>query len=456
MASGVKYGGYEHEFICEVANRFICQICTRVFREPQLAVCCGQHFCESCLNKWFKRQAKESCPHCRAEGGGFHHVINKGLRSEINELKIKCSNRSKGCEWTGELGQLTVHLESEKGCGFVVVACPNKCQPKSVLLRKDLDKHLKYKCYLRQFQCKYCGHKDTYENITGVRSTSRIVLLVCHYSLCPEFPLACPNKCGTNNIKRKDMGGHRSECPQEPVECPFAEAGCNSKLRRHQLDSHLASHQQQHLLLVMGAYKEVMGAYKEMKVAYEEVKDKLRANEVKLTTAVRLLSQRNEADKETVRSILTCSTHLNKLGSSVEVIMRRVSEYNSTGETWYSLPICFESSKIICLGVIVNKVKPDECVCVGVKFCVPQEQMSDHLNLPKDCGRHRMLPPLHYAHFKPCCLQHFLGCYKDITHTREGSSFHLVNDCLTFRIEYTYDDLHILTCTDTCLKVNIV
>ena len=85
--------------------------------------CCGlkckwRHFCESCL---------KYCPHCRTAGKAFSHVINKGLRSEINQLKIICSNHAKGCLWTGELGALKIHLESDKGCGFVEVNCPNRC-----------------------------------------------------------------------------------------------------------------------------------------------------------------------------------------------------------------------------------------------------------------------------------------------------------------------------------------
>ena len=142
-----EYGGYNHEFVGEVADRYNCQICTKVIHEPHLAVCCGQHFCESCLNKWFTRQGKESCPHCRAEGETFHHVINKGLRSEINQLKIKCSHHGEGCKWTGELGELKTHLESENGCGFVTIDCPNNCPAiGQILLRKDLTKHLKSEC----------------------------------------------------------------------------------------------------------------------------------------------------------------------------------------------------------------------------------------------------------------------------------------------------------------------
>ena len=57
----------------------------------------------------------------------FYHVINTGLRSEINQQTVKCINHNEGCEWTGELGEIEYHLESDSGCGFVVVTCPNKC-----------------------------------------------------------------------------------------------------------------------------------------------------------------------------------------------------------------------------------------------------------------------------------------------------------------------------------------
>ena len=113
------YGGYDYEFVCQVAGRLNCQICAKVLREPHLVVCSGQHFCESCLNEWLKKQRKQSCPHCRAQGKAFNHVINKGLRSEINQLRVNCSNRVNGCQWTGELGSLKTHLESEKGCGYI-------------------------------------------------------------------------------------------------------------------------------------------------------------------------------------------------------------------------------------------------------------------------------------------------------------------------------------------------
>ena len=288
-------GGHDSDFVSDVPGRFICQICAKVLREPHLAVCCGQHFCESCLNQWFKQQRKESCPHCRAEGKAFSHVINKGLRSEINQLEVKCSNHGKGCKWTGELGTLKTHLQSDKGCGFVEVQCPNRCSGKVIvrhlfsvqycvksIQRKDLDRHLKTECDLRPYQCEHCGHKDTYHEITGKGCPpAHTVTMVWrkatfHYGKCPEFPLTCPNNCGAGNIKRKNMDSHRSECPQEPVQCPFAEAGCKEHLRRSQLEGHMTSSIQQHLLLVMNDYKKVKERLRVTETKLEELTTKTR------------------------------------------------------------------------------------------------------------------------------------------------------------------------------------
>ena len=169
------YGGYDYEFIGEVSDRLNCNICTKALCDPHLAVCCGQHFCESCPNEWFTGQGKESCPHCRAEGETIHHVIHKGLKSEVNQLKIRCCNLGEGCQWTGELGALKKHLESDNGCNFVVVECPNDCITNNDIMRKDLHEHLTQSCYLRPHQCEFCGLKDTYEAITGYRYHSDIL-----------------------------------------------------------------------------------------------------------------------------------------------------------------------------------------------------------------------------------------------------------------------------------------
>ena len=422
--SSLQCGGYSLEFVGEVSDRFNCQICTKVIREPHLAVCCGKHFCELCLKKWFSKHGRESCPHCRAEGHSFNHVINKGLRSEVNQLKINCRNRSKGCEWTGEVGQLKTHLASDKGCGFEVVKCPNKCYSFRVLMRKDLDDHLKSECQLRQYQCKYCGLTDTYQSITG----ESLFQPQCHYDVCLEFPLACPNECGTSGIKRKDMESHRlNSCTQEPVECPFAEAGCNIKLLRDQLEDHVSSNLQQHLLLVMGAYK--------------QVKDELQDTEARLTTAVQLLKRGKEADKKTIDSIISYPDHLKCKGDSIEVLMPQVHEYHRSGQTWYSRPFYYGAGYKMCLGVKVNKLKFGDCIYVSIKICSLEGGRS---NWPMTCFHREfqfintMQVTADCRRFAMCSQGHpplaGISCAQDLQ--VEGRSFCLVGDCLTFNVMY--------------------
>ena len=273
-----SYGGHNEDFVHEVDHRLVCMVCTKPFREPRITSCCRQNFCESCLKRWMKKNAPQNCcPHCRAEGRRFHHSLNQSLKSEVECLSVKCSNHRRGCGWVGELRQQRRHLESDSGCGYVQVECPNCCQrnwlqklwPGEVnadICRKDLASHLRRECVLRPYSCEHCRHEATYKEITEN-----------HYSVCPEFPLDCPNRCGTTRIKRKNMKSHRSRCPMEPVECPYSEAGCTVNLCRCDFDHHMTSKQQEHLLLIMNGYKEMKKKLESVEKELEETKKQLKA-----------------------------------------------------------------------------------------------------------------------------------------------------------------------------------
>ena len=439
----VQYGGHDYEFVGKVPDRFICQICTKVLRDPHLAVCCGQHFCESCLNKWFTRQGKESCPHCRAEGDGFNHVIHKGLRSEVNQLRIRCSNYGEGCQWTGELGTLKKHLESDTdGCGYVIVCCPNKCAlslDELFMKRKDLGKHLADDCILRPYQCKFCGLKDTYKAIMG----HKLHLLddPGHQVKCPEAPLTCPNKCGSNKIKRKDMEFHRSQCPQETVECPFAEAGCKEKLKRCQLNTHVTSSVQEHVSLIMKDYRETKRELLEVKGT--------------LATAVQLLRQGTKADKEMVDVIIACSVRLEKVNDSVKVSMPKFSEYRHSGKVWHSAPFYYDGYKM-CLAVHANGVGEGAGTHISVALTLLKREYdsAQHQSGPRKCKRlHRYYLVLNKGQqrFNMCRYQplnQYSEAVKELSHnetfcTHEYIVSKLVNDCLTFNIKYN-DECYLL------------
>ena len=162
-------GDYERTFVDKIAAKYHCNICSKVLRDAHLTVCCGQHYCDSCLEQWSDSEAqkeKKTCPHCRKEG--FESVLNKAMIREINKFRVKCSNHKKGCGWVGELGDLEKHIESENGCGYVMVGCnyyghdicSHRCQ------RRSLAEHQR-RCTLRRYKCEHCGEVDTYDAIAG-------------------------------------------------------------------------------------------------------------------------------------------------------------------------------------------------------------------------------------------------------------------------------------------------
>lgn len=237
-------GGYDYKFVEEVPEKYLCNICMKVLQEPQLTDCCGQNYCASCLQTWFAQQRKKQCPQCRQEN--FTHIIYWPLKREINELKIRCSNYEKGCKAVVKLSELGDHLSGNKtaACKYVTVTCTNNyCGVQ--ILRKDLKKHLD-ECPMRKYQCKYCDYEGTYTEIT-----------TNHYDQCTDYPVDCPNKCGVEPIKRKEVPAHKLTCSQEPVECPLSEAGCKAKLVRSELASHMAENSQQHLVDMMEAFTEL-------------------------------------------------------------------------------------------------------------------------------------------------------------------------------------------------------
>ena len=438
--TGAAYGGHDNDFVDKVPDRLNCQICTKVLCEPHLTECCGQHFCESCLNKWFDRQrGKQSCPHCRAEGEGFNHMINKNLRSEVNQLKIRCCHHEDGCQWTGELGALKAHLESESGCGFVRVECPNKCVLlDGTMLRKDIKKHLAHDCYLRPYVCEFCGLKDTYEEITGTSSYVLVPYDYCgHQATCPEVPLTCPNECGSESIKRKDMDSHRSKCPMEPVQCPFAEAGCKGGILRCQLQDHMTSSIQEHLMMVMKDNQETKNKLKETQTKLDETRSELVDAKQDLSEAIERLSVTERQ--------LDLSYELEKVGDSITLHMPKFSEYRRSGKVWHSPPFYYREGYKMCLAVYANGVGFGAGTHVSVSLLLLRGKYDNYLKWPmtscKERFHFRVDPPMGDDKFFLCSENHrqAVNEQKEIQQILLFSrldAIRLVNDCFTLSVRF--------------------
>ncbi len=230
-------GGYSYDFVDFIPERFICSICTKVMKDPHLMLCCGIKYCGSCLLNWFDAQGFKSCPLCRAQSSEepILHAQEKGMKREINSIFIYCPNKTVGCSWQGELGDVKQHLIQ---CGYVKIDCPNLCQSESGItikvLRKDLQKHLTRLCDMRTEKCKLCGCED---------------IVKYHAEVCRYFPVECPNKCGSNYLIRGTVKHHLlSHCPLEIIRCTNKYNGCEDKVQRQNLRDHLVHHCKQRLI----------------------------------------------------------------------------------------------------------------------------------------------------------------------------------------------------------------
>ena len=346
-----EYGGYDFTFTKPVPDKFYCSICAKVLRDPHLTECCGQHFCESCLKHWFKKQ-KNTCLHCRHKN--FIHILNKPLKREVDELEIRCTKQGVGCQWVGELSSLQAHLDSDKGCGYVEVQCSNKCGSK--MKRKDLVAHLGWQCPLRKMTCKYCYYEDTYQTINTQ-----------HYKKCLSYPLPCPNKCGTTDIQRADMANHRSKCELEPVECPFHEAGCTARVVRREFDAHMSGSQQNHLLALLGAF--------------QQTKRKLSESQRLLGECQRKLSE--------VEAMKSPPATLKTEGDEVTFCMTDFSMHKQNGNVWYSPPFYFRNGYKLCLAVYANGKGAGAGTHVSVELLQMRGEHDDNLTwLEGKHGKH--------------------------------------------------------------------
>ena len=384
-----EYGGYDFTFARPVPNRLQCTICTKVLRDPHLTECCGQNLCESCLKHWFKKQ-NTTCPHCRHEN--FIHILNKPLKREIDELEIRCTKQGASCQWVGELSSLQAHLNSDEGCGYVEVQCKNKCGAK--MTRKELEAHLVEQCPLRSIQCQYCQYENTYQTITTQ-----------HYTECPNYPLPCPNKCGTTGIQRAAMDNHRSICELEPVECPFQEAGCTVRVVRRQFDAHMSGNQQNHVLILLGAFQKTRKELNESQRKLSEYENKLgncqrklgecektlsvcqkelgecRKDHEKLNnTTLKLLETREEL--EAAKSKPT-NHQLKVDGDEVTFCMTDFSLYKQTGKVWHSQPFYCEDGYKLCLAVYANGKGAGAGTHVSVELLQMRGEHDEELRLKK-------------------------------------------------------------------------
>ena len=231
------------KFVDTPSDEFNCPICLGVLEEPYLTACCGNHFCEACVEK--VKEGANKCSLCQETP--LNGIINKSLRRKLNELKVYCMHKETGCKWVGDLGKLEQHLaigETDGECQFVVVKCTISDLCEAKILRNVLKSHINNACQYRQFKCEHCGYQSTY-----------LVITTEHYDQCPDYPVLCPNNCSEKSYPHSQLDTHLASCPEQEVDCTFSEMGCKEKVKRRQLQQHLTTNSLQHQLIMCQAYR---------------------------------------------------------------------------------------------------------------------------------------------------------------------------------------------------------
>ena len=241
-------GGYDCEFLQRPPSGLVqadCPVCLLVLREPHQVTCCGYSYCQNCIERI--QTTQKLCPTCSKE---FDTFPDKRLKRSLYALKVYCSHREEGCDWVGELGELDRHLNLQPppekllvGCQFSEVDCTYCVQP---FQRRYIQAHQSDDCPKRPYACKHCNKhsatfKATYEEVTQN-----------HWPVCPFFPLSCPNNCDLELIlQRQEVEHHVSQdCPLTLVLCDFHVVGCQARLTRRDMPSHVSENLTGHMFLL--------------------------------------------------------------------------------------------------------------------------------------------------------------------------------------------------------------
>ena len=235
-------------------EELICFICMKVLCEPHLMNCCGQQFCEHCLEKWLLKN--KTCPHCRS--ANFSHVFMHPTSRKVGNLKVYCPNRQHGCKVVLKISEYEQHLSTtdDRGCLYVKLKCPNDCTAE--VFRGEMQGHIHKECPRRLVSCFYCNLQGEHQHITGD-----------HEEECPSYPLLCPRGC---KVMRKDIGTHQDTCPLELVLCPFHQLGCEVEVCRKDVANHMDSSALQHMTVLAKSHMTLSERHAVLEAEHDELK----------------------------------------------------------------------------------------------------------------------------------------------------------------------------------------
>ena len=340
--SNDEYHFDEYDFVEKPSEDFYCPVTFDLLREPYQLLCCGNHLSTKAAI-WLQGHP---CPVCKE--ANLNAVPDKFFKRTVNQLKIRCSNKSLGCKWVGELGDLDRHLSLnsfEGECQFVTVACPYSCGDS--FQRYQLRGHRVNDCLNRLFTCQYCGHKATY-----------IAVINGHWANCEQYPLECPNKCGEKAIERQHLPKHLEEtCPLQVIKCEFSYAGCEVECQRQHMQIHLEENMKVHL----------------NKVSHN-LQCKIEQQQKQIAALMSTLAQLALDVKKPLAPVFVPPS---------DIVMTDFVMHKKAGDWWYSPPFYSHIGGYkMCLRVYANGCGDSEATYVSVFVYLNRGEYDDQLKWP--------------------------------------------------------------------------
>ena len=262
IGNSVEYKQREYYVKETPGDELQCVICHCLAFNPHQTRCCGHTVCLECCNQWKARQ--NSCPQCRKVPLGIN--VDRRIERNIWGLTTYCIYYEKGCEWKGSINAIQDHLARD--CWYESVPCPYTSRGcEEMVLRKDCHKHKIETCLKRDVNCAFCESPETYQKVIDF-----------HYKVCRKWPQRCHNHCGMKGLTRSTVQEHVDKCClEQSLTCPFAEEGCNNKVKRKDIHKHV---QETHMDILTN-YVKIKREYSALQASHEELKEKLQACEEK-------------------------------------------------------------------------------------------------------------------------------------------------------------------------------
>ena len=323
-------------FFEEPSEKYFCPVTFKLLLDPvQTNFCCGHRLSRAAAEQI---QGKgHPCPICKKTP--LRTTNDLSFKREVRQLRVRCSNKSAGCEWVGELGELHNHLKPgsvEGPCHFVDVECPLQCGRR--VKRCHLKAHRSNECAKRPVACPYCDYKSTHEKVVND-----------HWPKCQHYPEVCPNNCSSVHvIERRFLKFHlQEECPSEIIPCKFAFAGCQAAVERQSMQYHLEESKDQHLEM----------------------------------TAMKC--ETNETEINNLKLVIAKMSPKPIFSQPPDITMTDFEGLKQDGEHWYSPPFYTHIGGYkLCLKITANGWASGKGTHVGVAVYMMKGEFDSHLKWP--------------------------------------------------------------------------